>query len=160
MDPSGLVNPFVIAGYLILIVIVVLLWAQVFVNYKKFFGFTTAERNAAIRQNQRAMVSLQRIIDSNGEITFQNEGLRVGGTLGATLPGNSAYTRLANQFERLANVEGWPSAVEELFTRVANSAYEGVPSNDSHVTADQRVELAKAWLHRSQAFERWLKRDY
>jgi len=102
---------------------------------------------------------LKRIIASDGERTFQQENLGIGGTLGTKLPGNSAYQRAVNLWESLRNVEGYPTALEELFSRIANNtAFRPVPLPDDQ-TPDQRAELAKALLHRSESFERWLRRN-
>jgi len=132
--------------------------SQVSVNYQKYFGLSNQDRAAAAAQNSRTMESLRRIIDSGGERTFQDEQLGIGGTLGTKLPGNSAFQRAANLFESLRNVEGYPTALEELFARLGNRGIRPIPLPDDQ-TADQRAELAKALLHRQESFDRWLRRN-
>jgi len=135
--------------------------SQVTVNYQKYFGLSAQDRAIAIARNNDTMAALQRIIDSNGERTFQEEHLGVGGRLGAILPGNGPYQRAANLFERFPwNVEGWPSAIEEWFARIATDAFNPVPIPDSIAgVPEKRVILARALLNRSRAFDRWLRRN-
>jgi len=89
----------------ILLVLVVLLVSQVTINYQKYFGLSDKDRAAARAHNANVMQSLRRIIESDGERTFQQEHLGIGGIMGTTLPGNSAFQRAANLWEALRNVE-------------------------------------------------------
>lgn len=132
--------------------------SQVTVNYQRYFGLSARDKAIAIEQNNRTMAALQRIVDSNGERTFQGEQLGVGGRMGIVLPGDGAYQRAVNLFEALRNIEGYPSAFEELLTRIANGAFAPVPLPDSQ-TEDERADLARALLNRHQAFDRWLRRN-
>ena len=164
VDPSG--REFTVSTTLtaltlalVLVVLDILIVAQTSVNYQKYFGLSPQDRAKAQTQNQMALASLKKIIESEGERTFQDENIVVGGKMGVKLPGNSSFTKAANLFESLRNVEGYPSALEELFSRIANRGFSEIPDEFAQ-TPGQRVELAKALLHRQEAFDRWLKRDY
>ena len=164
VDPSGqfismptTLGAITIAGTLTALNVAII--SQVSVNYQKFFGLSSRERAQAVQRNNRTVESLKRIIDSHGERTFQEEQLGVVGTMGTRMPGDSAFQRAVNLFESLRNIEGYPSALEELFARLGNRGIYGVPLPDDQ-TADQRAELAKALLNRQEAFDRWLRRDY
>jgi RHS repeat-associated protein len=131
--------------------------AQLSVDYQKEFGFSNHDKAQAIANNDAAMAKLQEIIDSNGDKTFQQEGLGVGGVLGTQLPGSKCQ-KFRNLFESLRNIEGYPSAANELGTRIANNGTGAQIPTEDQQTADQRAQLAKAWLARGQAFDRWAKR--
>jgi hypothetical protein len=162
VDPSGHeFLPSTLAAITIAVILVavdVALISQVSVNYQKFFGLSDRDRVAAAAQNTDTIRRLRRIVESNGERTFQQEQLGIGGTLGTTLPGNSAFQRAANLFESLRNVEGYPTALEELIARLGNRGVRPIPLQYDQ-TPEQREVLARALLHRQEAFDRWLKRD-
>lgn len=135
--------------------------SQVSVNYQKYFGLSAQDRSMAMAQNGQTMQDLQNIINSDGDQTFQQYNLGVGGTLGAILPGNGAYQRAANLFESTRDVEGWPTAIEEWFSRISTDAFNPVPVADSIAgTPEKRVILARALLDRSRAFDGWLRRNF
>jgi hypothetical protein len=158
-NPQGLIDPDGRHPLLIVVALIavdVALLSQLSVDLQEFCCFTDAELLEAIHANNAVMDSLQRIIASDGEATFQDENLGVGGTLGATQAGNSACQRARNLFESLRNIRGYPSALRD---RIAAGAPEGIPDEFSQ-TPDQRAELAGHLLARQQAYDRFLRRFY
>jgi len=134
--------------------------SQISVNYQKYFGLSPQDRATAIAQNNLTIAALQRIINSDGDDTFQNENLGVGGQFGMVLPGNGAFQRAANIFESYRNLEGYPSGGDELLARLGTGIWTPLPVPDSLAnTPENRVILAKALLDRNQAFASWLQRN-
>jgi RHS repeat-associated protein len=135
--------------------------SQTYVNYRKYFTLTDQDKAIAIAQDNQAIAGLQAIINSDGDLTFQQEHLIVGGRLGMVLPGNGAFQRAANQFESFPwNLEGLPTAGEELLARWGTGVWTGIPTPDSVAnTPANRVVLARALLDRNEAFAAWLQRN-
>ncbi len=165
MDPSG--HEFLpsalaaIAIAVILVAVDVGLISQVTVNYRKYFGLGDRNRQLALQHNNDVIAALQRIIASEGERTFQDEHLGVGGQMGTILPGSGPFQEAANLFESFPwNIEGYPTAIEEWFARISTDSFNPTPVEDSIAgTPEKRVVLARALLHRQEAFGRWLKRN-
>jgi len=133
--------------------------SQNVVNYRKFFGFTMAQRLRVAAQNAVVVRRLQAIIESDGEITFQQQNLRQGGQLGMLLDGDDDFTHLANLFESFPwNIEGYPSAVVEALSRAGTGIWTAVPNPNTAGSA-QTAALAQALLIRNAAFGDWLLRN-
>ena len=142
-----------------LVVLDVAVISQLSVEVQLYCCFTDAQRLEAIHANNATMDSLNRIIASDGVITFQDEHLGVGGTLGATTAGTSTCRKFSNLFESLRNVLGLPSALGELATRISTGGIRGIPGADDQ-TPERRAELAAALLRRQQAYDAFLRRYY
>ena len=135
--------------------------SQLSIDYIKDLGYSEADRARATAANNDAMQKLQDIIDSEGEKSFQDEGLGVGGIMGGTLPCKSKSQGLRNLFESLFNLEGIPSALNEYGEKFGNNASGSqIPSEYGLQTPDQRAQLARAWLERDRAYGAWLNRLY
>lgn len=163
IDPSGHDDlVLTLSAIAIGVTIDTLLVSQVSVNYVKYFGLSSQDRAAAIAQNNEAVAKLQAIIDSDGDITFQQENLVVGGKLGMVLPGGGTFQKAANLFESFPwNLEGLPSGGKELLARLSTGIWTPLPVPDSFAnTPGNRVVLARALLNRNQAFADWLQRNY
>jgi RHS repeat-associated protein len=158
LDPNGKTPALFYIG---LVALDIGLVSQVTVNYQKYFGYSDQDRAAEVARTRETINRLQDIVNNGGEKTFQDEGLDVGGTMGATLPCNRAGQGLRNLFESMRNVEGWPSGANELANRIANNGTSGgIPSANSTQTPDQRAALAEAFIQRDQAYLNWLQRNY
>jgi RHS repeat-associated protein len=142
-----------------LIVLDAALMSQLSVDFQEF-SYTDQQLANALVENHKAIKDLQKVINSDGEKTFQQAGLTVGGKLGTTLPGSDCQ-KLRNLFESLRNIRGYPTAVAELGSRLMNNGTSGsIPSAVGIQTADQREAFAKALLLRSQAYDQWLRKYF
>lgn len=75
------------------------------------------------------------------------------------MPETNVCRRFGNPFESLRNVLGFPTAINELATRIATGAFKGLPTADEQ-TPERRAQLAAALLARQKAYDAFLRRYY
>ena len=154
-DPDGK-NPLLILG---LFGLNVGLWSQISVDVQGLFFLDRGAISAEMRSNASTMQMLQQVVASGGEMDWPT-GYGRAGQFGTDLPpqGDVCEKRqeVRNLFESTRNIRGYPSAANELMTRLGTGAWQPLPQD---MLPGRRLELARSLLERQQAYDRFLHRS-